>query len=208
MIASVWVTYKSPNCAIPNARVGGSRARLPLRLLGLDFDVGSEFLNAHLVRYSTREALTFTRSRPSWKNDQAHVEQKNWSVVRKLVGYGRYESEAALAQLNRVYELLRVWTNFGSPRSSSPRRSATPRRARAEEVRHRPDAVSSAAGQRRPRRRAGAGPGRNVRRSRPLALRRQLAAAVEQLARLQERPDERVALKNERDDLDGLTAAG
>jgi hypothetical protein len=78
------------------------RQRLPFPLLGLDRDNGSEFLNAHLVRSCTHERLTFTRSRPYWKNDQAHVEQKNWSVVRKLVGYGRYESEAALAQLNAV----------------------------------------------------------------------------------------------------------
>lgn len=43
------------------------------------------------------------------------MEQKNWSVVRKLIGYGRYESEAALVQLNRVYDLLRIWTNFWQP---------------------------------------------------------------------------------------------
>src|SRR6266545_1864764 len=92
-----------------------TRQRLPMPLLGLDSDNGSEFLNAHLVRYCTQEQITFTRSRPYWKNDQAHVEQKNWSVVRRLVGYGRYETREALAQLNRVYELLRVWTNFWQP---------------------------------------------------------------------------------------------
>src|SRR5688572_4992230 len=91
------------------------RERLPTPLRGIDSDNGSEFLNAHLVRYCTQEQLTFTRSRPYWKNDQAHVEQKNWSVVRRLLGYGRYESEAALAELNRVYDLLRVWTNFWQP---------------------------------------------------------------------------------------------
>jgi hypothetical protein len=57
------------------------RGRLPFRLLGIDSDNGSEFLNAHLVRYCQAQ-LTFRRSRPYWKNDQAHVEQKNWSVVR------------------------------------------------------------------------------------------------------------------------------
>lgn len=91
------------------------RERLPFPLLGIDSDNGSEFLNAHLVRYCEREQITFTRSRPYWKNDQAHVEQKNWSVVRKLVGYGRYESEAALEQLNAVYELHRIWTNHWQP---------------------------------------------------------------------------------------------
>ncbi len=91
------------------------RARLPFPLLGLDSDNGSEFLNAHLLRWCTTEAITFTRSRPYWKNDQAHVEQKNWSVVRRLVGYDRYESPEALAALRAVYEPLRLWTNHWQP---------------------------------------------------------------------------------------------
>lgn len=91
------------------------RARLPFPLLGIDSDNGSEFLNAHLVRWCQQQQVTFTRSRPYWKNDQAHVEQKNWSVVRKLLGYDRYESEAALGALNRVYDLLRLWTNHWQP---------------------------------------------------------------------------------------------
>lgn len=91
------------------------RERLPFPLLGIDSDNGSEFLNAHLVRYCQQEQITFTRSRPYWKNDQAHVEQKNWSIVRRLLGYGRYESEEALAQLNATYELLRVWINHWQP---------------------------------------------------------------------------------------------
>ena len=78
------------------AGVETSRDRLPMRLLGLDSDNGSEFLTAQLVRYCTQEQSTFTRRRPYWKNDQAHVEQKNWSVVRRLIGCGRYESAAAL----------------------------------------------------------------------------------------------------------------
>lgn len=91
------------------------RERLPFPLLGIDSDNGSEFLNAHLVGYCDREHLTFTRSRPYWKNDQAHVEQKNWSVVRALLGYDRYESEAALERLQAVYALLRLWTNHWQP---------------------------------------------------------------------------------------------
>ena len=91
------------------------RARIPFPLLGIDSDNGSEFLNAHLVRFCEQEHITFTRSRPYWKNDQAHVEQKNWSVVRRLLGYGRYVSEEALVQLNEVYELLRIWTNHWQP---------------------------------------------------------------------------------------------
>lgn len=91
------------------------RQRLPFPLLGIDSDNGSEFLNAHLVRYCQKERITFTRSRPYWKNDQAHVEQKNWSVVRRLLGYGRYESPEALAQLNAAYQLLRLWINHWQP---------------------------------------------------------------------------------------------
>jgi len=91
------------------------RARFPFPWLGVDSDQGSEFLNEHLVRYCHDQHLTFTRSRPYWKNDQAHVEQKNWSVVRQQVGYGRYETQAALAQLNIVYDELRGWTNFWQP---------------------------------------------------------------------------------------------
>jgi hypothetical protein len=91
------------------------RDRLPFRLLGIDSDNGSEFLNAHLVRWCDQEQLTFTRSRPYWKNDQAHVEQKNWSVVRRLLGYDRYDTEAELALVQRVYAWLRLWTNHWQP---------------------------------------------------------------------------------------------
>jgi len=91
------------------------RERLPFPLLGIDSDNGSEFLNGHLVRWCKAEKITFTRSRPYEKNDQAHVEQKNWSIVRRLIGYDRYETEEALLQLNRVYELVRIWINHWQP---------------------------------------------------------------------------------------------
>jgi hypothetical protein len=91
------------------------RDRLPFPLLGIDSDNGSEFLNAHLVRWCEQEQLTFTRSRPYWKNDQAHVEQKNWSVVRRLLGYDRYETEGELALLQCVYQGLRLWTHHWQP---------------------------------------------------------------------------------------------
>jgi len=91
------------------------RARLPFPLLGIDIDNGSEFLNAHLVRYCQQEQLTLTRCRPYWKNDQAHVEQKNYSVVRRLVGYDRYESREALAQLEQAYAIVRPYINGWQP---------------------------------------------------------------------------------------------
>jgi hypothetical protein len=83
--------------------------------LGIDSDNGAEFLNAHLVRWCEQEQLTFTHSRPYWKNDQAHVEQKNWSVVRRLLGYDRYETEAELRLLQQVHRGLRLWTNHWQP---------------------------------------------------------------------------------------------
>ncbi len=87
------------------------RARLPFPLLGIDSDSGTEFINDHLFRYCERHKLTFTRCRAYHKNDQAHVEQKNYGVVRQLVGYDRYEGEAALEQFRRVYALSRVRYN-------------------------------------------------------------------------------------------------
>ncbi|MDP6348120.1 MAG: transposase, partial [Dehalococcoidia bacterium] len=100
-------------------RVGGAvhqiGQRLPFPFLGLDSDNGSEFINHHLYDYCQRKKITFTRSRPYKKNDSAHVEQKNWTVVRRLVGYDRYSSREALAQLNRVYELVRWYANFFQP---------------------------------------------------------------------------------------------
>lgn len=91
------------------------RERLPFPLLGLDSDNGSEFINDQLVRYCQHEKTTFTRCRPYRKNDQAHVEQKNGSVVRQLVGYDRYTTPAALAQLGRGYELVRLHVNAYLP---------------------------------------------------------------------------------------------
>ena len=91
------------------------RQRLPFSLLGIDSDNGSEFINDHLYRYCLKERLTFTRSRPYRKNDQAHVEQKNWTTVRQWVGYHRYESSQALALLDAIYSDLRLFINFFQP---------------------------------------------------------------------------------------------
>jgi len=100
-------------------RVGGAvhrmRQRLPFPLLGLDSDNGSEFINQHLYDYCRRYGITFTRSRSYKKNDSCHVEQKNWSVVRRLIGYDRYKSRVALEALNRIYDLTRLYVNFFQP---------------------------------------------------------------------------------------------
>lgn len=91
------------------------RLRLPFPLLGVDSDNGSEFINDLLYGYCQAEQITFTRSRPYHKNDQAHVEQKNWSVVRHLIGYDRYETEAELVILTAIYQDLRLYINFFQP---------------------------------------------------------------------------------------------
>ena len=91
------------------------RQRLPFLLLGIDSDNGSEFINDLLYRYCLDEKITFTRSRPYRKNDQAHVEQKNWSVVRHTVGYDRWETEQELALLESIYDDLRLYINFFQP---------------------------------------------------------------------------------------------
>jgi hypothetical protein len=91
------------------------RARLPFPLLGIDSDTGSEFINDELLRYAEQEQLTFTRSRPGRKNDGAHIEQKNWSVVRRYVGDLRYDTPKQVALLNQLYEVLHLYTNFFMP---------------------------------------------------------------------------------------------
>jgi hypothetical protein len=91
------------------------RPRLPFPLLGLDSDNGSEFINDLLLRYCQAAQITFTRSRPYHKNDQAHVEQKNWSVVRHTVGYDRLETAEELALLTSIYADLRLYVNYFQP---------------------------------------------------------------------------------------------
>lgn len=91
------------------------RTRLPFAILGLDSDNGSEFINADLLRYCREQKITFTRSRPYKKNDQAHVEQKNWSIVRRYVGYDRFEGRSAQTALTSLYSGLRLYVNFFLP---------------------------------------------------------------------------------------------
>ncbi len=89
--------------------------RLPFAAAGIDSDNGSEFINAHLVRFCQEKKLAFTRSRPYRKNDNCFVEQKNWTVVRKTVGYFRYDTEEELKILNQIYGQLRLYTNYFQP---------------------------------------------------------------------------------------------
>ena len=88
---------------------------IALPLVGIDSDNGSEFINDTLYRYCMAEYITFTRSRPYQKNDQAQVEQKNWSVVRHTVSYDRWETPEELVLLASIYSDLRLYVNFFQP---------------------------------------------------------------------------------------------
>lgn len=91
------------------------RARLPFALLGLDSDNGAEFINNQLYRYCKEEKITFTRARSSRKNDNCFIEQKNYSVVRRAVGYMRHDTPEELKILNDIYRCLRLYSNFFQP---------------------------------------------------------------------------------------------
>jgi hypothetical protein len=85
---------------------------MPFPLLGIDSDNGSEFINYHLLAWCQDRKLTFTRSRAGNSNDGAHVEQKNWAVVRTVVGYHRYDTRAELVLLNKIWVLQSQMTNY------------------------------------------------------------------------------------------------
>ncbi len=91
------------------------RTNLPFALRGIDSDNGEEFINDQLLRYCNQEHLTFTRGRVGRKNDNAFVESKNWSVVRRLVGYGRFDTQRQVDQLNTLYAVYRLYVNHFLP---------------------------------------------------------------------------------------------
>jgi site-specific recombinase XerD len=88
---------------------------LPFPLLGFDSDNGGEFINYGLVEWCSQNNITFTRSREYKKNDQAHVEQKNGSIVRHLIGYDRYEGAEPWQLMAQLYRIARLYINFFQP---------------------------------------------------------------------------------------------
>jgi len=86
------------------AALDGIRRSLPFALRAIDSDNGSEFINHHLLAYCRRRAIQFTRGRPYKKDDNAHVEQKNWTHVRRIFGWERYDSPEVVAAMNELYE--------------------------------------------------------------------------------------------------------
>jgi hypothetical protein len=97
------------------AAIKDATASFPFPIRGIDSDNGSEFINWELFRWCQKENLTFTRSRSGNKNDGAHVEQKNWHIVRQTVGYHRYDTPGELDLLNQIWELQRLLTNHFAP---------------------------------------------------------------------------------------------
>jgi hypothetical protein len=89
--------------------------KMPFPILGVDSDNGYEFINGHLLYWCQRRQITFTRARPGNKNDGCHVEQKNWAVVRTVVGYHRYDTAAEVLLLNEIWRLQSMLTNYFYP---------------------------------------------------------------------------------------------
>lgn len=114
-VATGWTVNRSiPNKAAIHVveAIKYATALFPFPILGIDSDNGSEFINAHLYDYCLAEKITFTRGRPGNKNDGSHVEQKNWTHVRSLVGYLRFDTPAELELLNKIWDLDHGFTNL------------------------------------------------------------------------------------------------
>ena len=96
-------------------RLKSIQKRLPFKILGLDSDNGSEFINYHLKNFCEEQEIQFTRCRPYHKNDQCRVEQKNSSVVRRHLGYGRFDTEEHFKLLSKGHALIRFLVNYFEP---------------------------------------------------------------------------------------------
>jgi hypothetical protein len=118
-IHTTWVETRAVlgKARIPiRAALEDIRLHLPFRLRGIDSDNGTEFINDQLLRYCRERRIQFTRGRPYKKDDNAHVEQKNWTHVRKLMGYVRYDSLVAVHVMNNLYTgELRLLQNLFLP---------------------------------------------------------------------------------------------
>jgi hypothetical protein len=117
-IATGWTENRS----VPNkarkwvmAALDDITAVMPFPVRGVDSDNGSEFINFHLLDWCEKHQITFTRSRVGNKNDGCHVEQKNWTTVRTLVGYHRYDTPAELLLLNKIWVLQSLLSNYFCP---------------------------------------------------------------------------------------------
>jgi hypothetical protein len=121
-VTDIYTTWTETRAVLGKGRAGvleafnQIHAALPFRLLGIDSDNGAEFINWHLGRWCEEHNVQFTRGRPYKKDDNAHVEQKNWTHVRKLLGWNRYDTPQALEAINDLYgHELRLWMNLFLP---------------------------------------------------------------------------------------------
>lgn len=118
-IASSWVESRSvlgKSEAVILEAFRQMKKSLPFPVKSIDSDNGSEFINHHLYDYCQQEQIGFTRSRPYKKDDNAHIEQKNWTHVRKLIGWDRYDTQQAVQAMNDLYtQELRLYMNFFQP---------------------------------------------------------------------------------------------
>jgi hypothetical protein len=117
-IATGWtenrsVPSKEAKCVL--AALNDIAAKMPFPILGVDSDNGAEFINVYLFLWCRNRKITFTRARPTNKNDGCHVEQKNWAVVRTMVGYHRYDTAPELLLLNEIWQLQSQLTNYFYP---------------------------------------------------------------------------------------------
>ena len=129
-IATGWteaITVRSKGERIVSAGLQHLMIRFPFAVLGIHSDNGSEFINHHLLKWCTDRQITFTRGRPNHKNDQAHVEQKNWTEVRQSAGYYRYDTPHELDLLNQMWPIQSQLRNVFRPQqklTSKTRRGA------------------------------------------------------------------------------------
>ena len=96
-------------------QIAQTKDNLPFPMLGIDSDNGGEFINHQLLDWCIQNNIKFTRARPYRKNDNCFVEQKNGDVVRKTVGYARFEGQTALSALAQVYHFLNPLLNYWYP---------------------------------------------------------------------------------------------
>ncbi|GAB3714802.1 DDE-type integrase/transposase/recombinase [Mariniluteicoccus flavus] len=109
------ITVRSKGERIVATALEQLQLRFPFHIAGIHTDNGSEFINHHLLRWCTNREITFSRGRASHSNDQAHIEQKNWSVVRRNVGYHRYDNPRELDLLNQLWPLVSTQVNLFLP---------------------------------------------------------------------------------------------
>ena len=117
-VASGWteaITVRSKGERIVAIGLDQLRVRFPFAVLGIHSDNGSEFINHHLARWCTDRQITFTRGRANHKNDQAHIEQKNWTQVRRSAGYLRYDTPRELDLLNQMWNVQSQLDNLFLP---------------------------------------------------------------------------------------------